>query len=157
VRVRDDRGGATYANRTIEVGPAAPGPPQVPPTTDEFVLPPPVGRIALDAPRRQRLSVVRRRGFRATVECPAACRIVSSLRISGPAARSLGLGNRARTIARRRRSLSARGFPRLRLKPSRAVRRALALRSSVPAILHVAVTAQGFAPKTYRVPVRIVR
>jgi hypothetical protein len=157
LRVRDDRGGMDFAAQTINVG-SAPSNQQTPPTITEPFLPPPAARIALDLPRRQRIGSIALRGLVGTVECPTTCRISASLRISGATARRLGLGRRARTIARRSRSLGGnRAFPRVRLKPGRRTLRALRRNVPVSAVVRVNVRAAGFDPVRYVRTVTIVK
>ncbi|HEX2084167.1 MAG TPA: PKD domain-containing protein [Solirubrobacteraceae bacterium] len=156
LRVRDEEGRSAFAAHTIDVAPAPAGPPVVPPTTTEFVLPPAPGRIALDLDSPQRLDGVLARGVRATIECPSSCAIRATLRISAATARRLGLGRRAMTIARRTREQSGRSFPRIRLKPPLRVRRAMRGEESIPATVRITVTAEGFSPQRYTRPVELV-
>ena len=166
VRVRDDRGGVDYATRTIDVA-AAGGPPPPPPAPQdqepgpdpgEIVIPPPSNEIVLDLNRRQKFGAVFTRGVAGTVECPTACRITARLRISESVARRTGLGKRARTIARRKRTLSGeRSSPRVQLKPKRRVLRKLRKLDQIPALVYITVVAEGLPPKKYKRPVSISR
>ena len=158
VRVRDGAGSAAFATRTIEVGPAPAPASQPPPTTPEPVLPPATpGRIALDLQSPQRLAAVLLRGVRASIECPATCTIVASLRINAATARRLGLGRRAVTIAKRTRFSTGRSFPRIRVKPTLRARRAMRRVDALSATLRITVTAVGFGGQTYTRPVSIIR
>ena len=152
VRVRDNRGGVGYATQTITVAAAPPG-------ERVEVQPPPAGSITLDVRRRQKIAAVVLRGVAATVGCPTACTINASLRIDRGTARRLGLGRKARRIARTERTLSGDGStPRLRLKPSRRILRAMRGSSrSVSAVVRVVVQAVGYDATAYVRRVTITR
>jgi hypothetical protein len=152
VRVRDNAGDIGYAVQTIDVSP-----PSGPARINE--IQPPAGAIRVDVAARQAFSRFRTRGVAASVECPTACEILGSLRISSATARRLGLGRRARTIATRRRELSGTGAtPRLALKPGRRVLRRLARgRRSIPTVVRLTVTADGYAPKSFTRRVTLTR
>jgi PKD domain len=152
VRVRDDRGGVDYANQTISIAPR--------PGQDRVVLiPAPPGTITLDLRPRQSLAQVALRGVAGTLTCPRSCEILSRLRIDAATARRLGLGRRARTIARHVRSIGGdRSTPRVRLKPSRGVLRAMRRsRGAIRATATITATAEGYAPQKFTRRVLITR
>jgi hypothetical protein len=156
VRVRDNRGGTAFANRTITVNRRPTAAPTPPPS--EFALPQPARRTALDVRARQKRSAVLRRGLAATAECPRSCRITAELRVSSSLARRLGIRGRSIVLARQTRTLRDRGFARLRLKPrGRVTRSRLRRISSLKGTLRVTISPVGERSRTFTRSVTIRR